>query len=213
MKPPHPVVALLACGVAAITGATGWIGAGLSVAALAVCAVLWGLPVRSLWRRFAFAALGLSGFLVFVPWTGWHSADLVVRGLAVTSSCLVLGASASWSSLLAFAQRLGLPRALVAFLAILACHVGAVREEVLRVHRALALRGGYRTWANRARSWRILLVRLLPEVIRRADRTADALALRGFRGILPGEPSRPLQFEDLVSVGISLALVIVGVVL
>lgn len=213
MRRPHSGVALAVCGCATLVGAIGPLHAVAALGILGACAVLWGLPLMPLARRVSAAAVPLSGFLVFAPWVGGHAVDLVARGIAVTSACLVLGAAASWSSLLAMLERLGLPRALVAYLAILARHAGAVRDEVTRMHRATALRGGYRTWRNRVRSWRILMVRLLPEVVRRADRTADVLALRGFQGRLPGRPAGPLTAVDAATAGLGLALVAMGVVL
>lgn len=212
MRRPHPGVALAVCGCAALVGATGAWRAVASLVVLGACAVLWGLSPAALWKRVMLAAMALSGFLVFAWWVGGHAVDLVVRGIAVTSACLVLGAVASWASLLALLERLGLPRALVAYLAILARHAGTVRDEVLRMHRALVLRGGYRTWRNRVRSWRILLVRLAPQVILRADRVADVLALRGFRGRLPGRPAGPLTAVDVASAGLALVLLALGVV-
>lgn len=213
MRRPHPGVALAVCGCAALVGAIGPLHAVAALAVLAACTVLWGLRAARLLRRVSVAACSLSGFLVFAPWVGGHALDLVARGIAVTSACLVLGAAASWSSLLAMLWRGGLPRALVAYLAILARHAGAVRDEVTRMHRAMALRGGHRTWRNRVRSWKILMVRLLPEVVRRADRTADVLALRGFQGRLPGRPAGPMTAVDAATAGLALALVALGVVL
>lgn len=191
----------------------GPIQAVAALAVLGVCVYLWRIPALPLLRRIGVAAMALSGFLVFAVWVGEHAVDLVVRGLAVTSACLTLGATASWSSLLAILQRAGLPRALVAYLAILARHAGTVRDEVTRMHRALALRGGYRTLGHRVRSWKILMVRLVPAVMKRADRTAEALALRGFRGVLPVAAAPAWRSVDAASVGLGLALVAVGVFL
>ncbi len=213
MGRPHPGVALAVCGCAALVGVGGRPHAIAALLVLGACVALWRVRVGPLLRRVLVAAAALSGFFAFAPWVGWQAVDLVVRGLAVTSACLVLGASASWSSWLAMLERAGLPRALVAYLAILARHAGTVRDEVVRMHRAVALRGGYRTWPNRLRSWRLLMVRLLPEVIRRADRTADVLALRGFCGRLPGRPAGPLTAVDAATVGLGLALVATGVLL
>ncbi len=212
MRRPHPGVALAVCGCAALVGTIGPLHAVAALAVLAACTVLWGLRPARVLRRVSVAAFPLSGFLVFAPWVGGHALDLVARGIAVTSACLVLGAVASWASLLALLERLGLPGPLVAYLAILARHAGTVRDEVLRMHRALVLRGGYRTWRNRVRSWRILLVRLVPQVILRADRVADVLELRGFRGCLPGGSAGPLTAVDVASAGLGLVLLALGVV-
>lgn len=210
---PHPAIALAVCTSAAFVGAGGPGRAVASLVVLFACALLWRLPLVRLMRRVSVSLLAFLGFLVFVPFVGGHALDLVLRGFAVTCACLVLGSSVPWSVALATLEGLGLPRALVAYLAILARHAGTVRDEVVRMHRALALRGGYRTWRNRVRSFRILLVRLLPEVVQRADRTADVLALRGFRGRMPGRPCGPLGAVDAASAALGLVTLAVGVLL
>lgn len=212
MRRPHPMVAMALCLVAALVGAKGHLPAGVAFAVLLSWTLFCGLSPVPLLKRVAVVALSLSGLLLLTPWVGWRALDLIVRGIVVTTAFLTLNACASWSSLLATLERLGLPRVLVAYLAILARHADTVRDEVVRMHRVVALRGGYRTWRNRVRSWKILMVRLLPEVIRRADRTADALALRGYRGRLPGRLPRPLGAVDFASLGLIAILLTVGVI-
>lgn len=188
---------------------------GLRQALIGLCALWlwilgWRIPLGPLMRKIGFAAMSLSGFLLFFPWVGFWALEVFFRGLVLASSCLVLASSVPALRVVASIQWL-LPAPIVAFLAILARHLGIVREEVLRLHRATVLRGGYRTWRNRVRSWKIMMIRLLPLVLIRADRVADQLGMRGFRGYLPVAEKSRLTSKDAIFLVLMLTIFVAGV--
>jgi cobalt/nickel transport system permease protein len=90
-----------------------------------------------------------------------------------------------WPTAIAELQRVGLPRAAVAFLSLLARHVEVLAEDARSVVSVLKARGAFDRKTNMPRAVTVLLSRLLALAWQRADRVADAMALRGFDGRLP----------------------------
>lgn len=147
---------------------------------------------QSAWRLLPLLS-GLSILALLLPFAPHAVGAALLRGaatsLAVAGATLAAGGVAI-TSVLASA---GAPRTAVAFLLVLARHAAGVREEAARGFRALALRGAWDRWSGRPRAAAVLLASVLSTALARADRTAEALALRGFVGRLP-----PLTKFDVV---------------
>ena len=97
-------------------------------------------------------------------------------------------AGVTWSAAIAELQQLGLPRTGVAFLALVARHVEVLAEDARSTVAVLKVRGAFDRKAQTPRAPSVLLSRLLVLAWFRADRVADAMALRGFDGRLPPNP-------------------------
>jgi len=183
---PRSALALALCG-----GLAGMAGARSAACALGLLVLWLALAVPGAWRR-AGRLLpllsGLSMLVLLLPWAPRAAGSALLRGaatsLALAGATMAAGGVALTSALAAC----GAPRTLVAFLLVLARHASGMREESVRAFRALALRGGWDRWRGRPRATAALLVGVLATALVRADRTADALALRGFEGRLPPLP-------------------------
>lgn len=166
---------------------------GARAAAGAIVGLLLWLVVavpgarRSAWRLLPLLS-GLSILALLLPFAPHAAGAVLVRGtatsLAVAGATLATGGVAITSAL----AGAGAPRTVVAFLLVLARHAGGVREEAARAFRALELRGGWDRGSGRPRAAAVLLASVLSAALARADRTAEALALRGFAGRLPPLP-------------------------
>jgi energy-coupling factor transporter transmembrane protein EcfT len=193
---PDPRTALAVSLLAAAAAVASARGAVLALGALAVQAALAGVRPRALALRLLPLVSAFALFLVFLPLAPGPVLDVAVRGLAVSSAAVVLGAVAGWSRLVAAAQGLGLPRTVVAFLVILGRHAAGVAEEARRARHALVTRGGYDRTRNLGRATAALVARVVDRALHRADHVARALELRGFEGRVPGlAPWRPRGAE------------------
>jgi energy-coupling factor transporter transmembrane protein EcfT len=193
---PDPRTALLVSLLGVAAALASWRGALAALAALGLEAVLAGASPRALALRLLPLASGFAFFLLFLPFAPGPVLDVGLRGLAVSTSPVVLGVVASWSGVVAALQGLGLPRPAMAFLVILGRHAAGVAEDARQAHHALVTRGGYDGARNLGRSTAILLPRVLDRALHRADHVAHALELRGFRGRVPGLPAfRPRTGE------------------
>jgi energy-coupling factor transporter transmembrane protein EcfT len=167
-------------------------------------AAAWGIGLLALWialavpgaRRLAWRLLplfsGLAILVLLLPFAPQAAGSALLRGAAT--------AAAGGVAIVAALASAGAPRTLVAFLLVLARHAAGVREEAARAFRALTLRGGWDRWSRRPRAMAALLASVLDAALARADRTAEALALRGFEGRLP-----PLPRLDVAAQGPHLA--------
>lgn len=159
-----------------------------------LCWLVFAVPGarRSAWRLLPLLS-GLSILALLLPFAPHAAGAALVRGtavsLAVAGATLAAGGVAITSAL----AGAGAPRTAVAFLLVLARHAAGVRAESVRAFRALELRGGWDRLSGRPRAAAVLLASVLSAALVRADRTAEALALRGFAGRLP-----PLPKFDLV---------------
>jgi len=139
-------------------------------------------------RRFLPLAGSFAFFALLAPFAPGAVARSVLQGLAVSMAVVVSVSTARWDRLVAVLQALGAGRAAVAFLAIALSHLEAAGRDARKAFDALLLRGGFRGVRGLGRSSSLLLARELRRAFERADRTADALALRGFEGRLPPAP-------------------------
>jgi cobalt/nickel transport system permease protein len=192
-----PQAALASGGLLALSAASGVRGAWATLACCAVWAVLGELPFRRLLLRLAPAALGVSFLVLAAPFAPGRAAGLALQGFCVAAALLLSGAQVPWPVALGLLQALRAPRELIAFLAVLARHLAAVETEVLVRARAIALRGGFGGVRSLARSTQVLLARVFPSLLDRADRVAAALELRGFEGRLPAPPPWRLSRRDV----------------
>ena len=157
-------------------------------------AAFTGLPGRRLFRLAGSFAL----LLVLVPFAPGAAARAILQGFAVSVAVVVAVSAARWDRLLAVLQALGAGRHAVAFLAIALAHLSAAGRDARRALDALRLRGAFGGARTLARGTSLLLARELHRALERADRTADALALRGFSGRVPPLPRWAPGAADLV---------------
>jgi len=193
---PDPRTAFAVSLLAGAAGLASARGAAVALGALGLEAALAGVGPRALAARLLPLVSGFALLLLLVPLAPGPVLDASLRGLAVSSATVVLGAVASWSRVVSVLQGLGLPRTAVAFLVILGRHAAGVAEEARHAHHALTTRGGYDRAANLGRATAALLARVLDRALHRADHVAHALELRGFVGRVPGLPGwRPRGAE------------------
>lgn len=166
---------------------------------------------RVLAPRLAPLVSGFGIVLILFPLAPRAVLDLALRGLAVSSAAVVLGAVATSSGLIGALQGFGLPRVVVAFAVILARHAEGVSETARHAHQALVTRGGYDRAANLGRSATVLVARVLDRALHRADHVAGALELRGFQGRVPGLPGWRFRPEEAPSYALALLLAAVVV--
>lgn len=166
---------------AALCGPLPAAGALLASTALAAAARLGA-------ARFLPLAGSFALLLVLVPFAPGAAGRAALQGLAVSVAVVVAVSLARWDRLVAVAQRLGAGRGAVAFLAVTLSQLESAGRSARRGLEALLLRGAFRGPRGLARGSALLLARELRGALARADRTADALLLRGFEGRLPPPP-------------------------
>ena len=194
-RSPLPALALGL--LSAVGAAASTPGAAASLAIAAAWALLERFPVRHLMLGLL-PVLGSLAFLGFaLPFAPRATLDVALRSLAVSVAVVMMAASVRWPAALAVLQALRVPRALVAFLAILAANAEAVREDVLRAGRGALLRGGFDGTRNSARTSLVLLAVLLPAMVEKSEAVADALELRGFVGRVPSVATLTPRRTDL----------------
>lgn len=203
---PDARTALLVSLLAGASGLASPRGAALALGALALEAAFAGVGPRALALRLLPLLSAFAVFLLLLPLAPGPVLDVTLRGLAVSTATVVLGAVASWSRVVAALQGLGLPRTAVAFLVILGRHAAGVGEEARHAHHALATRGGYDRPRNLGRSTAALLARVLDRALHRADQVAHALELRGFQGRVPGLPRWRPRAAEIPHYALALAL-------
>ena len=201
---PDPRTAL-AYGVAASASAlTGPLPAG----GVLVLSALLAWATRTSWRRLLPLVGSFGLLLVLLPLSPGPFARVIVKGLAVSFTVVVAVSAARWDRLVAALQGFGLGRAPVAFVSIVLSHLEDAGRDAAGAVDALRLRGGFRGLRGLGRSTPLLLARTLRRAFERADRTADALALRGFSGRLPPLPRYRPGRADLLPAAASLAALV-----
>jgi hypothetical protein len=184
VRRPDPRSALLfglAASVAALSGPVPAAFALLLAAALAAAARLGVARFLPLAGSFAF-------LLVLVPVAPGAAARAALQGLAISVAVVVAVSLARWDRLVAVAQGVGAGRGAVAFLAVTFSQLEAAGRDARRSVDALLLRGAFRGARGLGRGSALLLARELRGALARADRTAEALSLRGFEGRVPPPP-------------------------
>jgi energy-coupling factor transporter transmembrane protein EcfT len=163
------------------------------------------------WNRLLPLAGSLAFFLLLVPLAPGPAIEAVVKGLAISSAVVVSISSARWDRLVAAIQGAGAGRHAVAFLSITLSHLDAAGRDARVAFEALQLRGGFRGTRGLARSTSLLLARTLRRAFERADRTAEALELRGFAGRLPPLPALRAESGNLAAGAASLLAIALAV--
>jgi energy-coupling factor transporter transmembrane protein EcfT len=186
---------VLLFGAAGAVSALSGVVPALGVVALSA-GVGWASSVS--WRRLVPVSGSFAVFLLLVPFAPSPAVGAIVKGLGVSLAIVVAVSTARWDRSLAVLQRLGIGRLPVAFLAIVLGHLEATGREAATAVEGLLLRGGFRGLRGVAASTSVLLARTLRSALERADRTADALALRGFDGRVPALPAFRPGFADAV---------------
>jgi energy-coupling factor transporter transmembrane protein EcfT len=188
---PRTVILLAAAAVSA--SLVGWRSALLTLGCLPILGL--AAPPR-LGTRVAVIVGGLLVVLVLLPYAPYAVAEVALRGCAASLALVVITARLPWPAAVAELAQMGLPRAGVAFLALLARHVEVLAESAAATVSVLKTRGAFARRANIPRAVAVLVSRLLVQAWLRADRVADALALRGFEGRLaPNAPWEPRRSE------------------
>lgn len=189
---PHPRTVLLLLLAALAASFASW----RSAIVVLVCLVAGGPVPRGLGLRALSLVGSLVGVLVVLPFAPWAVADVTLRGVAASLTLAFHTSSMTWPAAIAELQALGLPRVGVAFLALLARHVEVMTGEAKTVMSVLRVRGAFDRGGNRPRAVAVLLSRLLALAWLRADRVADAMALRGFEGRLPPNARWRVRFSE-----------------
>lgn len=203
-----PRVALLFALVTTFVALSGVLPAAAVLVLGALLAARLGLG----WRRFIPLAGAVAPFLLLVPLAPGPAGSAVVKGLAVSVTTLVAWSAARWDRLLAALQTAGLSTTFVAFLSIVFSHVERTGRDTSRAVDGLVLRGGFRGVRGLLASTHLVLARTLQRAFERADRTAEALELRGFVGRLPAlGPLRigPADVTAMAAAGVSVVFVAV----
>ncbi len=193
MTRPDARTALLFGVTAAASALTGPIPAAGVILLSAGLAAVTGFS----WKRLVPLAGSFAFFLLLVPFAPGPVARAVLQGLGVSLAVVVSVSAARWDRLVAAFQALGAGRTVVAFLAITLSHLDAAGRDARVAFDALRLRGGFRGARGLGRSTSLLLARALRRAFEQADRTAEALELRGFAGRVPPPPSFRAGLPDL----------------
>lgn len=203
MGRPDPRSALL-FGLAAAAAAIS--GPGPAAAVLVVSSGL-AAAARLGTARFLPLAGSFGFLLVLAPVAPAAAARTALQGLALSVALVVAVSLARWDRTVAVAQGLGAGRGAVAFLAITLSRLEAAGRDARRAVEALQLRGAFRGPRGVGRGAGLLLARELRGALARADRTAEALSLRGFEGRVPPPPRfRPGRADAACAAGALLAL-------
>jgi energy-coupling factor transporter transmembrane protein EcfT len=198
---PDPRTALFFGATAAAASLSGPVAAaGVLVVSAALAAA-----TRLEARRFLPLAGSFALVLVLVPVAPRAAGTAVLQGLAVSVAVVVSVSTARWDRLVAVLQSLGAGRGVVAFLAIALSQVESAGRDARRALDALHLRGAFRGARGIGRGATLLLARELRRAVAQADRTADALALRGFDGRVPPPPRYMPGGGDLAAAAAALA--------
>lgn len=200
MERPDPRVALLfgaSAAAAALSGPLPAAGVLVLSAALAAASRLGAARFVPLGGSFAF-------LLVLAPVAPGAAARAALQGLALSGAVVVAVWLARWDRVVAALQAAGAGRATVAFLAITLSQLEAAGRSARRGLEGLLLRGAFRGARGLGRGSGLLLARELRRALERADRTADALALRGFEGRVPALPRLRARAADAACGGAAL---------
>ena len=173
-----------------------------------VLTVLLAWATRTSWKRI-WPLLGSCGlFVVLVPLSPGPVARVMLTGSAVSFAVVVAVSSVRWDHLVAALQGFRLGHAPIAYISLVLAHLDDAGVDAAGAVDALRLRGGFRGLRGIGRSTPFLLARTLRRAFERADRTADALDLRGFSGRLPPlERYRPGRADILLAVASVAALI------
>lgn len=178
-------------------------GAALSGLLPAVGVLLLGAGLAAAtgfsWKLLLPLAGSFAFLLILAPFAPGAALTAVVKGLAISFAVVVSISSTRWDRLAAAFQGLGAGRHAVAFLSITLSHLGVAGRDAGVAFEALQLRGGFRGTRGLGRSTSLLLARTLRRAFERADRTAEALELRGFTGRVPPLPPFRAANGDLAA--------------
>ena len=127
-----------------------------------------------------------------------------IAGVLITTTAV---ASMTESGLYNAIHRMPLPHTLRAITAVIVVQTGALVRETHSIIRALTLRGATGGWRASWLAATSLPQVWLPRVIRRAERNAMAMEIRGFDGFLPPQPRNPANAASrLMVAGCGLAV-------
>ena len=136
-----------------------------------------------------------------------HAAQIALRANTVVLFTLVLLGGLEPAQFAQALRRLRIPAALVTLLLFTVRYIHILREEYVRMRRAMRARGfvprnSRHTYVTFGFATGMLLVRALD----RSERMLDAMKCRGFTGQMPELHSRRLQSVDLAYVCLAVAL-------
>jgi len=164
-------------------GREGWVFA--AAGALLLGAILAGrIPASFLLKRALLVepmAVAMAGLALLQPGGSARFGLMVVRSTLCLTAVLVLSATTSFSDILAFFRRLGVPSILTTMAALMVRYIFVLGDELRRVRRARRSRtfrkGKARAWRSASAAAGHLFVRSTE----RAERIYQAMAARGWR--------------------------------
>jgi cobalt/nickel transport system permease protein len=213
------LIGLVSCiGVAVFTPPGHWGRlAGEAALVVAAHALVGGLRAehggRWLLGRFALMLPFLLMVIASVPWmatvpglpsplerAGIALARVVISFGALTAALRAVGTP----ELLQALARLGVPPIFVTLMVLMLRYLGLLEGEAARMMRARDLRGSPPTVRQRARVAGCMVGSLFLRSFERSERVSVAMQSRGFTGLLPSPPPRPLGRRSLLILAIVL---------
>ena len=175
-----PAVLALLCCVAALSAVPGRYLLNRFLASTPFIAMAAAMPIAS-------AVPGGPGLALSVAWKA-YSAILLLSILAATTPV---------ADLVESLRRLGAPRGLALTATLMHRYLSVLLEEWRRIARARDCRTGGRVAARRTRLWANQAAMVFVRGWDRADRVAQAMLARGFRGEFPRQPRPRPRIRDL----------------
>jgi cobalt/nickel transport system permease protein len=210
------IVALVACIVVTVLTPTGyWLRLGGEAAIVCGLLALLRTPARWLLGRLALLLPFLLLAAISVPFmraAPGHAAPLERAGAVVARTLISSGAliavlqATGPAALLEALGRLRVPAIFITLMALMMRYLGVLEDEASRMMRARSLRGTPPTVRARAAVAGAMVGSLLVRSVERAERVSLAMQARGFTGLLPQPPPRPLRRIDVTCLAVFLLL-------
>lgn len=168
---------------------------------LGAVVALAGIPASTIVRRLV-AVVPFVAFALVLPLIGtgprtevagvslsvdgiWASWNIVAKALLGATAAIVLTATTPLPDLLVGAQRLRVPRSMVAIASFMARYLDLVADELGRMRRAMVARGHDPRWLWQVRPIASSVGALFVRSYERGERVHLAMAARGFDGTMP----------------------------
>ncbi len=186
-------------------------------AALAMLAGLWVLsrvPLRYLSRRLLAATpfIGMAALLPLAsaaPDAYRLALTVVLKAYSAILLLSLLAATTPIEDIVESLRRLGAPRGLALTAILMHRYLFVLLEEWRRIARARECRTGGRIRSGRIRVWANQVAMVFVRGWERAERVAQAMLVRGFRGEFPRLRARQSSAWDLV-LGLALPLAVLA---
>lgn len=191
---------------------------GAVLAMLAAVAVLARVPGRYVLQRFL-AASPFIGLAALVPLASAvpAAADLAIavtwKAFSAILLLSLLAATTSIDEIVESLRRLGAPRGLALTATLMHRYLFVLLDEWRRIARARDCRSGGHVRGSRARMWANHAAMVFVRSWERADRVAQAMQARGFRGEFPRlRRSRPGPWEIAAACALPLSVLALRII-